>query len=98
MSSERERIINLVSALGRATGSFGVNAVDRQAAVFYFHPWEIDVDQPRVEGIGAKTRFRHYINLDRMESRLQRLLDDFRWGRMDAIFLDRSLPARSRAH
>jgi polysaccharide deacetylase family protein (PEP-CTERM system associated) len=75
-----------------------VNAVDGQAAVFYFHPWEIDVDQPRVHGIGAKTRFRHYVNIERMEARLKQLLDDFAWGRMDAIFLPRSQPAFSRAH
>ncbi|MEO5698275.1 MAG: XrtA system polysaccharide deacetylase [Burkholderiaceae bacterium] len=64
-----------------------VNASDVQAAVFYFHPWEIDVDQPRVAGIDAKTRFRHYLNIGRMEARLERLLSDFRWGRMDEIFL-----------
>lgn len=64
-----------------------VNAGDREAAIFYFHPWEIDVDQPRVQGIGAKTRFRHYVNIGRMEDRLQRLLGDFQWGRMDQIFL-----------
>lgn len=64
-----------------------VNAGDREAAIFYFHPWEIDVGQPRVEGIGAKTRFRHYVNIGRMEARLQRLLGDFQWGRMDQIFL-----------
>jgi polysaccharide deacetylase family protein (PEP-CTERM system associated) len=63
-----------------------VNAADGQAAVFYFHPWEIDVDQPRMEGIGAKTRFRHYVNIDRMEGRVQQLLGDFAWGRMDVIF------------
>lgn len=64
-----------------------VNHVDRQAAVFYFHPWEIDPDQPRIPGINAKTRFRHYVNIHRMEGRLVRLLSDFRWGRMDEIFL-----------
>jgi polysaccharide deacetylase family protein (PEP-CTERM system associated) len=64
-----------------------VNAIDGQAAVFYFHPWEIDVEQPRVEGIGVKTHFRHYLNLGRMEYRLQRLLADFAWGRMDDVFL-----------
>lgn len=64
-----------------------VNAGDREAAIFYFHPWEIDVDQPRVQGIGAKTRFRHYVNIGRMENRLKRLLGDFQWGRMDQIFL-----------
>ncbi|MBK6295873.1 MAG: DUF3473 domain-containing protein [Rhodoferax sp.] len=64
-----------------------VNQGDGQAAIFYFHPWEIDVDQPRVKGVGAKTRFRHYVNIDRVEGRLKRLLDDFQWGRMDQVFL-----------
>jgi polysaccharide deacetylase family protein (PEP-CTERM system associated) len=67
-----------------------VNRDDRQAAIFYFHPWEIDADQPRVAGIDAKTRFRHYVNIPRMEGRLRQLLGDFRWGRMDQIFLDRA--------
>jgi polysaccharide deacetylase family protein (PEP-CTERM system associated) len=64
-----------------------VNAADGEAAIFYFHPWEIDVHQPRVEGIDGKSRFRHYVNIGRMELRLQRLLGDFAWGRMDEIFL-----------
>ncbi len=64
-----------------------VNRVDRQSAIFYFHPWEIDPGQPRVAGIDAKTRFRHYLNIPRMENRLEALLGDFRWGRMDDIFL-----------
>jgi polysaccharide deacetylase family protein (PEP-CTERM system associated) len=59
---------------------------DRAPAIFYFHPWELDPDQPRVAGIDAKTRFRHYLNLDRTERRLARLLSDFRWGRMDEVF------------
>lgn len=65
-----------------------VNRQDHQAAVFYLHPWEIDPDQPRVPGIDARTRFRHYLNLERTEPRLQRLLQDFRWGRMDRLFLE----------
>ncbi len=64
-----------------------VNRDDREPAVFYFHPWEIDPGQPRVAGIDAKTRFRHYVNIDRTEARLRQLLQDFRWGRMDHIFL-----------
>ena len=64
-----------------------VNRSDGEAAVFYFHPWEIDVDQPRIPGIDAKTRFRHYVNIARTEQRLQRLMQDFSWGRMDRIFL-----------
>lgn len=63
-----------------------VNARDGQAAVFYCHPWEIDPGQPRVAGISAKSKFRHYTNLDRMEGRLRHLLRDFRWGRMDEVF------------
>ncbi len=64
-----------------------VNDGDGAPAVFYFHPWEIDSEQPRIEGIDARTRFRHYVNLDRMEGRLRRLIGDFRWGRMDHVFL-----------
>ncbi len=64
-----------------------VNREDRESAVFYFHPWEIDPGQPRIAGIDAKTRFRHYVNIDRTEGRLQSLMQDFRWGRMDQIFL-----------
>ncbi len=62
-----------------------VNAVDRSAVIFYFHPWEIDPAQPRQRNIDPKTRFRHYLNLARMEKRLHRLLSDFRWGRMDEV-------------
>ena len=67
-----------------------VNREDRESAVFYFHPWEIDPGQPRIAGIDAKTRFRHYVNIGRTEGRLQSLLQDFRWGRMDQIFLTRA--------
>lgn len=63
-----------------------VNTLDRQSGIFYFHPWEIDVAQPRVEGISSKARFRHYVNISRMEARLAQLLKDFKWGRMDEVF------------
>ena len=66
-----------------------VNTDDCESGVFYFHPWEIDAEQPRIAGISSKTRFRHYVNIDRMEGRLNQLLGDFKWGRMDHIFLDR---------
>ena len=67
-----------------------INRVDQLPAVFYFHPWELDIDQPRIPGISAKTRFRHYVNIHRMERRLHRLLADFAWGRMDHLFLGES--------
>ncbi len=64
-----------------------VNQRDGQPGVFYCHPWEIDPGQPRVAGLSLKSRFRHYTNLGRMEERLRRLLRDFRWARMDEVFL-----------
>ena len=67
-----------------------VNEVDRRPAVFYFHPWELDPGQPRVAGTSLKTRFRHYVNLDRTEARLRRLLADFAWQRVDRVFLEAS--------
>jgi polysaccharide deacetylase family protein (PEP-CTERM system associated) len=61
---------------------------DGQPCVFYFHPWEIDPGQPRIEGARLKSRARHYVNLRGMEGKLRRLLADFPWCRMDEAFLD----------
>lgn len=49
-------------------------------AIFYLHPWEIDPDQPRVQGASLLSRFRHYNNLDKCLPRLQRLLQEFPFG------------------
>lgn len=67
-----------------------VNEGDGQPCIFYFHPWEIDAGQPRIPNTSFKTRFRHYTNLGRMESRLRQLLSDFSWDRLDRVFLDRN--------
>ncbi|HET9114312.1 MAG TPA: XrtA system polysaccharide deacetylase [Burkholderiales bacterium] len=64
-----------------------INTQDNESCIFYFHPWEIDPRQPRQTGVGLKTRFRHYVNLSRMESKIQALLNDFEWDRMDHLFL-----------
>ena len=64
-----------------------VNAMENESCIFYFHPWEIDPDQPRQQGVSMKTRFRHYVNLSKMEAKISALLSDFQWGRMDEIFL-----------
>ena len=66
-----------------------VNRVEGQATVFYFHPWEIDPGQPVVPRAPLRSRIRHYTNLDVMEAKLARLLDRFRWDRMDRVFLGR---------
>lgn len=64
-----------------------LNERERRPAVFYFHPWELDPEQPRITGTTAKTRLRHYINLHRTEPRLASLLRDFRWTSIDRLFL-----------
>jgi len=67
-----------------------INRHDHLPAVFYIHPWEVDPDQPRPSGVSAKSRLRHYTNLAKTGERLGRLTRDFRWNRMDSIFLDGS--------
>ncbi len=63
-----------------------VNRVDQRPVMFYFHPWEVDPDQPRIPGAPLKSRFRHYVNLRRMETKLDRLCSDFSWGRADRVY------------
>ncbi len=62
-----------------------VNLRDHRPAVFYFHPWEIDPDQPRPPVAPLKSRLRHYTNLDVMAAKLDRVIREFRWGRMDEV-------------
>ncbi len=75
----------LPTGLYRA-GLARVNRRDRQPGVFFFHPWEIDAEQPRVRGAPLKSRLRHYTNLSRMKPDLERLLRDFSWDRMDRVY------------
>lgn len=63
-----------------------VNQQDREPAIFYFHPWEIDPGQPRVDGVNLRTRFRHYQNLRHMEPKVNRLLADFKWGTIPEVY------------
>lgn len=62
-----------------------VNRSEGRPAVFYFHPWEVDPDQPRVPNAPMRSRLRHYTGLERMAGKLSDLLREFRWGRMDVI-------------
>jgi polysaccharide deacetylase family protein (PEP-CTERM system associated) len=61
-----------------------VNA-EGQPGILYFHPWEIDPDQPRVANAPIKSKLRHYTNLGVMQAKLRRLLADFEWDRVDAV-------------
>jgi polysaccharide deacetylase family protein (PEP-CTERM system associated) len=64
-----------------------VNDKEQQAGIFYFHPWEIDPEQPRQQGLSLKAKTRHYLNLHKMEGRINRLLTDFQWDTMENVFL-----------
>ncbi len=63
-----------------------VNHQEDEPGIFYFHPWEIDPEQPKQHGLSLKTRTRHYLNLNRMENRIKRLLTDFNWDTMEHVF------------
>lgn len=60
---------------------------DRQPAVFYIHPWEFDPEQPRLPA-SALSQMRHYTNLGRTEERFHRLLQEFDFDSIAALFLD----------
>lgn len=62
-----------------------VNGQEQRPAVFYFHPWEIDPEQPRVENAPIRSKVRHYSRLSAMEGKLEKLLGDFEWGRVDQV-------------
>jgi polysaccharide deacetylase family protein (PEP-CTERM system associated) len=70
-----------------------LNKYEQQPAVVYFHPWEIDPDQPRIRS-GWKSRFRHYTNLRGMEHKVRRLLSTFSFAPIRQVYAARlNLPA-----
>lgn len=71
-----------VSFVGRGIES--INRIDREPAVLYLHPWEIDPKQPRVQA-SFKSRFRHYHNLHKTEGKLRYLLSRFRFATMAQV-------------
>ena len=58
---------------------------DGRGAIFYFHPWEIDPDQPRVTNAPVRSKLRHYTNLGHMRTKLLRAGQEFNWGRVDEL-------------
>lgn len=74
-----------------------VNGDAQRPAIIYFHPWEIDPDQPRVANAPLRSKVRHYSNLSVMAPKLRRLSRDFRWGRVDAIAAQESLRLKDMA-
>jgi polysaccharide deacetylase family protein (PEP-CTERM system associated) len=73
-----------------------LNQLERQPAIFYLHPWEIDPDQPRLAA-GWLGRFRHYRNLDKTEDRLRRLLKEFSFGPVRTVLGERAPSSASGA-
>lgn len=74
----------LLPYLVTRSGLRQINGSGERPFAFYLHPWEIDPQQPRVR-VGWLSRFRHYTNLDRCESRLRRLLEEFRFASMREV-------------
>jgi polysaccharide deacetylase family protein (PEP-CTERM system associated) len=72
-----------------AWGLRRVNHIDGEPAIVYLHPWEIDPEQPQLQQASLQARLRHRLNLRRTLPRLQRLLREFRWQRIDRVFADR---------
>lgn len=72
---------------------WGLGTINRRGDpfIFYLHPWEIDPEQPRVENLNWKSRFRHYNNLDRFHDRLDRLLGRFRFGPVTEVLSEQAL-------
>lgn len=62
-----------------------VNSDERRPAIFYFHPWEVDPDQPRVAKAPLRSKLRHYSRLGAMAGKLRRLATGHHWGRIDAV-------------
>ena len=52
--------------------------------IFYLHPWEVDPNQPRIS-TNLLSRFRHYNNLSKCAGRLNRLVKDFKFDRVDKV-------------
>ena len=67
-----------------------INRVEGQPAIIYLHPWELDPDQPRLNG-SVKSRMRHYTNLDKTESKFRSLLEAFAFGRVRDVLKERRL-------
>jgi hypothetical protein len=69
-----------------------INNVEGQPAMVYVHPWEFDIDQPRIAA-PWRSRFRHYQNLHTTEEKCAKLLEEFRWAPMEEFLDGNGYPA-----
>ena len=64
-----------------------INNREKQPAVLYFHPWELDPGQPRIKA-GMKSQFRHYLNLHRTEGKLVCLFNKHTFASMRTVLAE----------
>jgi polysaccharide deacetylase family protein (PEP-CTERM system associated) len=65
----------------------GINRDERRPVIFYFHPWEIDPDQPRVSRAPVRSKLRHYSRLGAMAGKIRGLIRQHDWDRVDAVLM-----------
>jgi hypothetical protein len=73
-----------------------INQVEEQPAMVYLHPWELDLDQPRIAA-PWRSRFRHYQNLHTTEKKCAKLLEEFCWAPMEEFLYDNGCAAPAKA-
>jgi polysaccharide deacetylase family protein (PEP-CTERM system associated) len=66
-------------------GLKSINQKQNKPFIFYVHPWEFDVDQPRIKDASNLSKFRHYVNLDKTKDRFKKLLKDFKFSSIKQI-------------
>src|SRR4029077_14013032 len=69
-----------------------LNRDEHQSACIYFHPWEIDPDQPRLAS-GLIARLRTYTGLKGMARKLDRLLTEFQFSSLGNVYGEVEHPA-----
>jgi len=67
-----------------------INEEENKPFIFYLHPWELDFEQPRIKEVRLRSRFRHYVNLDRTEIKFRKLLGDFQFSTIQQILIQSS--------
>jgi polysaccharide deacetylase family protein (PEP-CTERM system associated) len=55
-----------------------VNVREQRPVIVYFHPWELDPEQPRLS-LPLRSRLRHYTNLKKMRNRVGALLQNYQF-------------------
>jgi polysaccharide deacetylase family protein (PEP-CTERM system associated) len=68
-----------------AAGLRRINNTEKQPACIYFHPWELDTEQPKLAR-GVVARLRTYSGLKSVPGKLERLVGDFRFSTVGEVY------------